>query len=62
MVSGLNFSRGRGEAEVAWIDALMTVRDHIRRDAVADADSSETVDQADQILTLEPLPLNEVTN
>lgn len=59
LVSGLNFSRGKGDAEVAWIDSLMTARDQVHRDALADADSSD-VDQADQIHTLEPVPLNEV--
>ncbi|XP_043273422.1 probable cleavage and polyadenylation specificity factor subunit 2 [Venturia canescens] len=59
LVSGLNFSKGRGDSEVAWIDALMSARDHICRDAVSDAEL-ENSDSSDKILTLEPLPLNDV--
>lgn len=59
LVSGLNFSKGRGDSEVAWIDALMTARDHICRDAVSDTELEES-NSSDKILTLEPLPLNEV--
>lgn len=59
LVSGLNFSKGKGDSEVAWIDAMITARDQICPDAVADT-KSEKIDESDRILTLEPLPLNEV--
>ncbi|XP_029164296.1 probable cleavage and polyadenylation specificity factor subunit 2 [Nylanderia fulva] len=60
LVSGLNFSKGKGDSEVAWIDAMITARDQICRDAVADTESENTIIESDKILTLEPLPLNEV--
>lgn len=61
LVSGLNFSRGKGDSEVAWIDAMITARDQVCRDAIADAEPEDTImDESDKILTLEPLPLNEV--
>ncbi|GAB1860959.1 Cleavage and polyadenylation specificity factor subunit 2 [Camponotus japonicus] len=60
LVSGLNFSKGKGDSEVAWIDAMITARDQICRDAVADTESENAINESDKILTLEPLPLNEV--
>lgn len=60
LVSGLNFSKGKGDSEVAWIDAMITARDQICPDAVADTESKKIIDESDKILTLEPLPLNEV--
>ncbi|XP_070157318.1 probable cleavage and polyadenylation specificity factor subunit 2 [Polyergus mexicanus] len=60
LVSGLNFSKGKGDSEVAWIDAMITARDQICRDAVADTESENVINESDKILTLEPLPLNEV--
>lgn len=60
LVSGLNFSKGKGDSEVAWIDAMITARDQVCRDAVTDNQTDDTIDQSDKILTLEPLPLNEV--
>lgn len=60
LVSGLNFSKGKGDSEVAWVDAMITARDQVCRDAIADTESNDTIDQSDKILTLEPLPLNEV--
>lgn len=57
LVSGLNFSKGKGNSEVAWVDAMITARDQVCRDAVINNDNEE---QEDRILTLEPLPLNEV--
>ncbi|XP_072745132.1 probable cleavage and polyadenylation specificity factor subunit 2 [Anoplolepis gracilipes] len=60
LVSGLNFSKGKGDSEVAWIDAMITARDQICRDAVADTESENAINESDRILTLEPLPLNEV--
>jgi len=46
---------------VAWIDAMITARDQVCRDAIADTESENAIDESDKILTLEPLPLNEVT-
>lgn len=61
LVSGLNFSKGKGDSEVAWIDAMITARDQICPDAVADTEAEDAImDESDKILTLEPLPLNEV--
>ncbi|EFN82620.1 Probable cleavage and polyadenylation specificity factor subunit 2 [Harpegnathos saltator] len=61
LVSGLNFSKGKGDSEVAWIDAMITARDQICRDAIADTEPEDAImDESDKILTLEPLPLNEV--
>lgn len=60
LVSGLNFSKGKGDSEVAWVDAMITARDQICRDAVADTESKDPIDESDKILTLEPLLLNEV--
>lgn len=60
LVSGLNFSKGKGDSEVAWIDAMITARDQVCRDAVAGTEPDNVIDQSDKILTLEPLPLNEV--
>lgn len=60
LVSGLNFSRGKGDSEVAWVDAMITARDQVCRDAIADAESKDVINESDKILTLEPLPLNEV--
>ena len=60
-MSGLNFSKGKGDSEVAWIDAMITARDQVCRDAIADTESENAIDESDKILTLEPLPLNEVT-
>ncbi|XP_025989927.1 probable cleavage and polyadenylation specificity factor subunit 2 [Solenopsis invicta] len=60
LVSGLNFSKGKGDSEVAWIDAMITARDQICRDAIADTESENAIDESDKILTLEPLPINEV--
>jgi len=60
LVSGLNFSKGKGDSEVAWIDAMITARDQVCRDAIADTESENAIDESDKILTLEPLPLNEV--
>lgn len=60
LVSGLNFSKGKGDSEVAWVDAMITARDQICRDAVAGTKPDDVIDQSDKILTLEPLPLNEV--
>ena len=54
-MSGLNFSKGRGETEIAWVDAMITARNQICQDAVVG-----TEDISEQILTLEPLSLNEV--
>lgn len=63
LVSGLNFSRGKGDSEVAWIDAMITARDQVCRDAIADIESEDAVmNDSDKILTLEPLPLNEVSD
>lgn len=39
---------------------MITARDQICRDAVAGTESNDAIDQSDKILTLEPLPLNEV--
>jgi hypothetical protein len=39
---------------------MITARDQICRDAVADTESKDAIDECDKILTLEPLPLNEV--
>lgn len=60
LVSGLNFSKGKGDSEVAWVDAMIIARDQVCRDAVADNQADDVIDQSDKILTLEPLPLNEV--
>lgn len=61
LVSGLNFSRGKGDSEVAWIDAMITARDQVCRDAIADTEPEDAImNESDKILTLEPLPLNEV--
>lgn len=60
LVSGLNFSKGKGDSEVAWIDAMITARDQVCRDAIVDAESENAIDESDKILTLEPLLLNEV--
>ena len=59
LVSNLRFSKGKGDSEVAWIDALISTRDQICRDTVTENDA-ELVNGMDKILTLEPLPLNEV--
>ena len=56
LVSGLNFSKAKGETEVAWVDAMIAARNQICQDAVVDAE-----DNTEQILTLEPLSLNEVS-
>lgn len=58
LVSGLNFSKGKGDSEVAWVDAMITARDPVCRDAVAENEQLE--ENSDKILTLEPLLLNEV--
>lgn len=60
LVSGLNFSKGKDDSEVAWIDAMITARDQLCRDAIADTGAENTIVESDRILTLEPLPLNEV--
>lgn len=63
LVSGLNFSRGKGDSEVAWVDALVTARDQICRDVVMGDESDESLtDKTEKILTLEPLSLHEVIN
>lgn len=61
LVSGLNFSKGKGDSEVAWIDAMITARDHVCRDAIVDTETENAIDESDKILTLEPLPLNDVS-
>lgn len=58
LVSGLNFSKGRADSDLAWVDALITARDQICQDVVNEDDDS--VAKKDKILTLEPLPVNEV--
>lgn len=57
LVSSLNFSKAKGETEVAWVDALITARNQICQDAAIDAE-----DNMEQILTLEPLALTEVSS
>ncbi|XP_015120715.1 probable cleavage and polyadenylation specificity factor subunit 2 [Diachasma alloeum] len=56
LVSGLNFQKVRGGYEVAWVDAMITAREQICRDAVAD----ESEESGEKILTLEPLGMNQV--
>lgn len=46
---------------MAWIDAMITARDQVCRDAVADDEPEDVINHSDKILTLEPLPVNEVT-
>ncbi|XP_058801981.1 probable cleavage and polyadenylation specificity factor subunit 2 [Phymastichus coffea] len=60
LVSGLKFSRGKGDTEVAWVDALITARDQVCRDVVMDDETEDMIDKTEKILTLEPLPLNEI--
>ncbi|KAK0072839.1 hypothetical protein PV325_010702, partial [Microctonus aethiopoides] len=55
--SKLNFVRAHGGYEVAWVDAITAEREQVRSDDVMDSNNEET---AEKILTLEPLPLNEV--
>ncbi|XP_043473723.1 probable cleavage and polyadenylation specificity factor subunit 2 [Leptopilina heterotoma] len=55
LVSGLIFSKAKGDTEVAWVDAMITARNQICQDAVSNGEVN-----SEQILTLEPLPLNEV--
>lgn len=50
------FSKAKGETEVAWVDAMITARNQICQDAVSNGEVN-----SEQILTLEPLPLNEVS-
>ncbi|KAK0084884.1 hypothetical protein PV326_006112, partial [Microctonus aethiopoides] len=57
LLSGLNFVRARGGYEVAWVDAIIAEREQVCRDAVIDSNNE---DPEEKILTLEPLPLNEV--
>lgn len=45
---------------MAWVDALVTARDQICRDVFMDNETEDLIDRAEKILTLEPLPLNEV--
>lgn len=59
LVSGLNFSKGRGDSEVAWVDAVTIARDQVCRDAVV-ADLKDDDEDVEKILTLEPLAINEV--
>ena len=59
LVSALKFSKGRGDAEVAWIDAIMTARDNVCPDAVVDTNPDEA-EPDEKILTLEPMQLDEV--
>ncbi|KAI4485105.1 hypothetical protein M0802_012750 [Mischocyttarus mexicanus] len=58
LVSGLNFSKGKGDSEVAWVDAMIAARDPVCRDAVAE--NEQIGENSDKILTLEPLLINEV--
>lgn len=55
-MSGLIFSKAKGDTEVAWVDAMITARNQICQDAVSNGEVN-----SEQILTLEPLPLNEVS-
>lgn len=61
LVSGLEFSRGKGDTEVAWVDALITARDQVCRDVIMESENEDVIDRAEKILTLEPLPLQEVS-
>lgn len=57
LVSGLKFSRGKGDSEVAWIDAMITAREHGHTDIITDENNA---DNDEKILTLEPAPINEI--
>ncbi|XP_011305603.1 probable cleavage and polyadenylation specificity factor subunit 2 [Fopius arisanus] len=56
LVSGLNFQKVRGGYDVAWVDATITAREQVCRDAVVD----ESEQTAEKILTLEPLGVSQV--
>ncbi|XP_014210156.1 probable cleavage and polyadenylation specificity factor subunit 2 [Copidosoma floridanum] len=60
LVSGLNFSRGKADSEVAWVDALITARDQVCRDVIMETENDDTIDRAEKIHTLEPLAPNEI--
>ncbi|XP_011500980.1 PREDICTED: probable cleavage and polyadenylation specificity factor subunit 2 [Ceratosolen solmsi marchali] len=60
LVTGLNFSRGKGDSEVAWVDALVTAREQVCRDVFMNKENEDFISRAEKILTLEPLPLNEI--
>ncbi|XP_063222621.1 probable cleavage and polyadenylation specificity factor subunit 2 [Bacillus rossius redtenbacheri] len=60
LVSSLDLKKGK-EAELAWLDAQITSRE-TRRDArpSVDEDMDTSVNEEDQIYTLEPLPVNQL--
>ncbi|KAF7990811.1 hypothetical protein HCN44_000616 [Aphidius gifuensis] len=58
LVSGLKFSKGKGDSEVAWIDAMITAREHGHKDIITDTNNTD--DDNEKILTLEPVPINEI--
>ncbi|XP_014237486.1 probable cleavage and polyadenylation specificity factor subunit 2 [Trichogramma pretiosum] len=60
LVSSLKFSRGKSDTELAWVDAAITARTKVRRDVVPDTENEDPVDESENILTLEPLPLSEI--
>ncbi|CAG5106697.1 Similar to Cpsf100: Probable cleavage and polyadenylation specificity factor subunit 2 (Drosophila melanogaster) [Cotesia congregata] len=63
LVSGLKFSKGRGDAEVAWVDAMITAREQVCPDAtkaITDGAEDEDDPMEEKILTLEPLNIKEV--
>uniref|UniRef100_A0A6V7ING6 Cleavage and polyadenylation specificity factor subunit 2 n=1 Tax=Bracon brevicornis TaxID=1563983 RepID=A0A6V7ING6_9HYME len=58
LVSGLNFQKVKGGYEVAWVDAVIAAREQICRDAITPDSENEEIPE--KIMTLEPLPLNQV--
>ncbi|KAK9497112.1 hypothetical protein O3M35_004488 [Rhynocoris fuscipes] len=70
LVSSLNLQRGRG-AELAWVDAIATVRGKskdtmqpeemdVDHDDLGNSLETQKINESNELLTLEPLPLSEV--
>lgn len=60
LVSSLQLKRGK-DAELAWIDAHITTREASKDVKPVDADGEKDEKDEDQIYTLEPLPLNQIS-
>ncbi|XP_047109970.1 probable cleavage and polyadenylation specificity factor subunit 2 [Schistocerca piceifrons] len=60
LVSSLQLKRGK-DAELAWIDAHITTREASKDVKPVDADTEKDEKDDDQIYTLEPLPLSQIS-
>ncbi|XP_049786252.1 probable cleavage and polyadenylation specificity factor subunit 2 [Schistocerca cancellata] len=60
LVSSLQLKRGK-DAELAWIDTHITTREASKDVKPVDADTEKDEKDDDQIYTLKPLPLNQIS-